>query len=50
MGVYRAFNYTNEVGVSNQNATLATVVRSAGYQAHAVGKWHIGGGKPGYVC
>ena len=42
MGLYEVFRGASTMGMPADEETLAQVLRRAGYQAHAVGKWHLG--------
>lgn len=51
-GVYHAYKFDAYktpamTGVTGKDETLASVLGSVGYKTHAVGKWHVGGGRAG---
>ena len=41
-GMYRLVYGESQTGMNPYDSTLANVFRDRGYQAHAVGKWHLG--------
>ena len=41
-GIYKVLQARSQKGMNTKDATLANVLASRGYRAHAVGKWHLG--------